>query len=221
MKEKPKITFNEYLAMFWQVKVLVVAWLSIIKISSVTANTQNIGSGKIVGGFLDFIENVPWLASLHSNPRGRYCGANIIHHRLLLTCCHCTYLKPAATFYVLVGSTNLNDHGQRFNVMSKMQHPDYKPQSYDFDFCMLKIYGSFIFDMKVQKIELPVGNVLNPGLSCAVSGWGATVNGGYQEDLLRSVDINLIDHKTCQNIYGVHVITDQMFCAGAKGTFAF
>lgn len=203
--------------MCWTLQLLIFASFSFNKISGVPNFERYFNSGRIIGGYLNSIENVPWLASLHTTPTGRSCGANIIHERLLLTCAHCTYKKRTASFHVLVGTTSFTDDGQRFDIKLKIQHPNYNPQNNDYDFCLLRIHGTFTFDHNVQPIELPSQETSEIPPRCMVSGWGAITPKGGQQTLLRSADIFVIDHKACKNIYGAHIITKQMLCAGDIG----
>lgn len=52
---------------------------------------------------------------------------------------------------------------------------------------------------------------------CTVSGWGNTQNSTQGRDVLRAVNVHIIDNETCAKAYSNYNVDDSMVCAGVDG----
>lgn len=93
--------------------------------------------GRIVGGNLASIAQVPWQVSL-SYFKDHRCGGSIISRRWILTAAHCLAYGAPGAFDVVAGSENWNA-SRRFAVEALLIHERYG--NYDYDVGLVKLKG--------------------------------------------------------------------------------
>ena len=105
---------------------------------------QRRSSGRIVGGQESREREYPWMASL-SSPAGAVCGGSLLGEQWLLTAAHCTppHLSPDQL------SVHLGDHrplaGHHLAVSRIVRHPQYDPNTNNYDFALLKLSARIQF----------------------------------------------------------------------------
>ncbi|XP_063833838.1 trypsin-7-like [Ostrinia nubilalis] len=168
----------------------------------------------------------PFIAALLVNKQ-LWCGAVIIDRDTVLTAAHCLQLQYNNRFFreyvkmlsVRVGSTNATAGGEVLRVVEIFFHPNYKPQTLEFNFAVVKLHKNMTFgrhdliaDMvPYSKIKVvPVDNVIT------FLGWGSVLghggNGGSV--LLQKVELPVYDLADCQEVYGRNLVSRNNFCAG-------
>ncbi|XP_028164924.1 trypsin-7-like [Ostrinia furnacalis] len=168
----------------------------------------------------------PFMAALLVNKQ-LWCGAVIIDRDTVLTAAHCLQLQYNNRFFreyvkmlsVRVGSTNATAGGEVLRVVEIFFHPNYKPQTLEFNFAVVKLHKNMTFgrhdliaDMvPYSKIKVvPVDNVIT------FLGWGSVLvhggNGGSV--LLQKVELPVYDLADCQEVYGRNLVSRNNFCAG-------
>jgi len=156
------------------------------------------------------------------NPPGKYpymvnaggCGASLVAPNVILSAAHCAgYIQT-----VRIGRHDLSDNNEQyetFTIAQEVPHPNYNPNTLDYDYMMLKLNGSSSY----APVALDDGSAINlvSGQDLVVAGWGTTSSGGSVSDLLLQAEVDYVDNSSCNGDYGAGSITDRMFCASAPG----
>lgn len=180
-------------------------------------------TNRIVGGHNTKINDYPHQISLRSRPifcpqcpYSHYCGGSILAKNIVLTAAHCVDGRESKTFAVVSGSNNLNG-GDGFIVKVKniYIHDSYDIWTIDNDVAVLHLAQDLPSNYLSSPIkladELPEVDEL-----ATVTGWGETVLDGNYSDMLRYVQVPILDSNDCQNSYKYEVVTPNMVCAGVK-----
>ena len=179
---------------------------------------QRRSSGRIVGGEESLEREYPWMLSL-SSPAGGVCGGSLIGDQWVLTAAHCTppHLSPDQL------SLHLGDHrplaGHHLTVSRILLHPQYDPDTSNYDFSLLKLSARLQFEgwVRIQPspawlICLPGPGDISPvclpensredysGQVGLVTGWGVTQEGGIQlAPGLREVNVTVMSQEDCRS----------------------
>lgn len=169
----------------------------------------------------------PWMVALiyatsNDAAQGQFCGGALIDAEWVLSAAHCTYdlsgrPRQPTEIEIVVGRHQLSGtEGQRVAVNWLIRHPGYTENSFDNDLVLLHL---------VTPVDIPPVPLLQPeqkgyelsGTPVMVLGWGIT-DGGQDSDVLRQVEVPLVDLRTCRQSYGIfnEKVTDNMLCAGLK-----
>ena len=172
-------------------------------------------SSRIIGGQFATPGQFPYQISLQLNGR-HHCGGSIISETFIVTAAHCTIGQNPSQMRVIVGTTDLtNRSGQSVGIQQFIIHPQYNPQTQDFDISLIRLSQPLTLGSStVNKIELATADMSVPADTIAtISGFGA-VNGNLQlPHRLKYAQVQLWSRDYCnpQNVPGV---TDRMVCAG-------
>jgi hypothetical protein len=112
---------------------------------------------------------------------------------------------------VIVGDHNFlttGDGEQFFNIRSKLEHPNYNlGNALAYDFSILQLATSVTVPSATAGIVcLPT--VLTQtfvGETLKISGWGTTVSGGSQSNLLKGASVTGKHHKTVYNTFEIKI----------------
>lgn len=160
------------------------------------------------------ITQAPWQVSLQQDSgKYQFCGGSIIGSQWILTAAHCL----SRPMQVRVGATNKLTEGQLIDVKRRFVHKKHSYGEDDYDFGLLELADNLEFNESVKPIRLPdLGDgYIKNGTVCLVSGWGRTRNISESTDLLRGVQVPIVDQKICNAAYEGK-ITPRMMCAGHK-----
>ena len=167
---------------------------------------------KIVGGIPAEVGEFPWqvklilsfnLSSPTSNFKWTYlwkvallfngenlqnqgCGGTLIGDRYVLTAAHCTDGQSAANLFIRVGDTSLDTSNEAeaftFSVSEIRQHPNYDPNNFANDICILKLAAAVPFTQypNIKPACLPDKDFEMETGWTAITGWGATEQGSSQ-----------------------------------------
>jgi secreted trypsin-like serine protease len=180
-------------------------------------------TNKIIGG--DEVQSpseIPWQVALirsDSDPfYGQFCGGSLIHNNWVLTAAHCLKNRDVNSLRVMTGSIDLDNPGQLSNIKRIIIHPNYNPNNYDNDIALLELSNPVALNQYCNIIQLPINDpreeLLTPGTTVSVSGWGRMQN-GYDAVILNRLEIPLVSDAACINSYGPYC-TINMVCAGFK-----
>ena len=187
-------------------------------------------SPSIVGGQEAQPGAWPWMAALvlasqSDAADGQFCGGALIEPTWVLSAAHCTFngddslLQPAQVDIVVGRHRLSSSEGQRVDVIKIVRHPGYEHgSSYDNDIALFQLAAP-VAVTPIPFIDANMSDLEAPARAVTVIGWGKTnpeVNAG--SDVLRQVEIPLVDLATCRLSYGVlnGKVTDNMLCAGLK-----
>ncbi|KAL1490525.1 hypothetical protein ABEB36_013203 [Hypothenemus hampei] len=187
-------------------------------------------SPRIIGGTNAFIEDHPYMASLH-HFHLHICGASIISERWLLTTAICTTLDlrfpntAIRAFTVRIGTQTIESGGQQIAVLRVYDHPLFlvsPPEGFDYDFSLLYLERNIEFSNSIQPIRLPESNeVYAPGTIATVLGWGVDSEWAYDyQEHLQKVEVPIINNTDCEELYNEFYITGyitaRVICAGYR-----
>lgn len=169
----------------------------------------------------------PWMVALVSAnqpdaAQGQFCGGALIDATWVLTAAHCTFtsngslLQPSAVDVVIGRHQLSSNDGQRVDVVRIIRHPGYVDGNFDNDVALFEL-ASTVAATPIKLIDAQMAALEAPSRPVTVIGWGIADNNA-PSDVLRQVEIPLVDLPTCRLSYGIFdgTITDNMMCAGLK-----
>ncbi|CAH2986531.1 unnamed protein product [Chilo suppressalis] len=172
------------------------------------------------------VEDYPFMAALLVN-KELWCGAVIIDTDAVLTAAHCLQLQFNNRFFreyvkmlsVRVGSDNATHGGEQLRVTDIFFHPNYKPQTLEFNFAVVKFHKNLTLGRQDRSVDMvPYSRDLIVPVDKKITflGWGSVlgVGGLGGKVLLQEVDLPIYDLADCQEIYGRNLVTRNNFCAG-------
>jgi hypothetical protein len=178
---------------------------------------------RIVGGTTAEAGDYPWqVAVLKKQGTSLFfiCGGTLIADKRVVTAAHCTS-GSAGSLKVLVGTQRLSTGGSVLDVSSYADHPSYSSSTDRFDAAVLELATSGVA-AGGQTLSL-IGEegsgddaLWAPGKLLAISGWGATSEGGSVTDQLREAQVPRVADSTCgqSDYYGSAFDPATMVCAG-------
>ncbi|KAJ8709943.1 hypothetical protein PYW07_009309 [Mythimna separata] len=156
-----------------------------------------------------------------------WCGAVIMDKDKVLTAAHCLQLQYNNRFFreyvkmlsVRVGSTNATSGGELLRVSEIYFHPNYKPQTLEFNYAVLRIHKNMTFGRKdpaIEKISYAKDRIIPVDNQVMFLGWGSVlgIDGAGGTVLLQKVTLPVYDTSDCQEVYGRDLVTRSNFCAG-------
>jgi len=172
------------------------------------------GKGMIVGGVESEVGRYPYMVSVTDGRGTRFCQAALISSGYALTAAHCS----GRGVYLEIGRHdifNKEDDYEKIPIAAEISHPNYCPDTKDYDFMVIKL-GT---ESKFSPVALAQGNTnVAPGTDVTVMGWGEKYYGGPTSTVLMEVELDVIDSFWCENLYsGVNEITGTMLCASREG----
>ncbi|KAI0223467.1 Ovochymase-1 [Lamellibrachia satsuma] len=171
---------------------------------------------RIVGGIEAKEHSWPWQISLVLQGAGHNCGGSVVHKEWIITAAHCVESYTASQLRVLVGEHNrsvLEGTESSFAIKQIYMHPYYNTNTKNNDIALIKIQGTFEFDLEVSSVCLPDSDIA-AGTDCVTTGWGETRDKG-DNTVLRQVNLPIVDAATCRRSH-TRRITDAMLCAGLQ-----
>ncbi|MBM0273900.1 serine protease, partial [Streptococcus suis] len=176
---------------------------------------------KIVGGEDATPGEFPYQVSIQKQGlfgRCHICGASVLNEHHVLTAVHCLKGANANSLYVVLGEYDLSKTSGDEQVIIAGElviHEHYDGTTFTNDVGIIRLVPSITFNEKVGTVTLPAqGELVDAGTECVATGWGASVEGGSVENVLKKVTVPVVSDADCRASYGVTDIGDHMLCAG-------
>ncbi|XP_017068642.1 trypsin zeta-like [Drosophila eugracilis] len=194
-------------------------------------NEKNVPDGRIVGGYVTDIAQVPYQISLRykgiTTPENAFrhrCGGSIYSENIIITAAHCIIGTVASQYKVVAGTNHqTGTDGVITNVKEIIMHEGYFAEAaYDNDIAILVVDPPLpLNNFTIKAIKLASEQPLEGAIS-KISGWGTTSPGGYSSYYLLAVDVPIVSHEDCNSDYENfgdenYWITPSMLCAGKRG----
>ncbi|XP_049871094.1 chymotrypsin-2-like [Pectinophora gossypiella] len=166
---------------------------------------------RVVGGFEAPANFSKFHTSLQNLNGNHVCGGAVISIRHIVTAAHCVIDIYPEYIQVVVGTTNLDVGGLRYNVSSIKVHEDYDLHLKVNDIAVLKIKGSFDKE-HVQIVNIYLGK-LTEGDTVILSGFGAKEPNGETSRQMYALNLSVFNQDICKYAMRyVRDIHDDMFC---------
>ncbi|XP_078500996.1 chymotrypsinogen B-like [Lissotriton helveticus] len=161
----------------------------------------------------------PWQVSLQEKDGWHVCGGSLISARWVVTSVTCSI---TTAHLVILGE---HDRGNNTEVIKTVGiaevfvHPDWKPETKEFDIALLKLATPVGFTKTVSPVCIPEEEEEYTGFElCVTTGWGLVRNNAlFIPNKLHQAAVPLLMNKDCEAYYG-SVIFDSMICAGGAGS---
>uniref|UniRef100_A0AAG5DTU4 Peptidase S1 domain-containing protein n=1 Tax=Anopheles atroparvus TaxID=41427 RepID=A0AAG5DTU4_ANOAO len=176
--------------------------------------TKPNASGRIVNGQTVTVENFSFMVSLCV--KGFHiCGGSIITVKHVVSAAHCLSNRPPIALVTLRAGSIRQPSGYLFAVSSYVIHPNYNPQTFDYDAAVITISASFAGYPNIAVIALQETEIAPTW--CYVMGWGYAYPD--KRALLADLQYTWLQSTTtesCSKFHGAGRITQQMICAAYK-----
>lgn len=169
---------------------------------------ENFKETRIIGGDDADKGEYGYIVSLEDK-WGHFCGGTLIAPDIVMSAAHCS----GGPMSVRVGAHDISrDEGKVIKVTKQVTHNQYKPDTTDYDFMILKLQEPVPAGTPIAKLH--DRDDLRDGDSVHVIGWGnMNANGFEPAKVLQHVEVKYIPNDECNQAYGGE-ITNAMLCAG-------
>uniref|UniRef100_A0A8D1BMM4 Peptidase S1 domain-containing protein n=1 Tax=Sus scrofa TaxID=9823 RepID=A0A8D1BMM4_PIG len=171
---------------------------------------------EIIGGNPVTPHSRPYMVLLEGK---NICAGALIAKDWVLTAAHCALNKKSQIILGAHSITKKEPEKQIMLVKKEYPYPCFDQDTHEGDLKLLKLNKKATLNKNVALLHLPkVGEDVKPGNVCQVAGWGMFRNNSPRSDILREVNVTVIDRKICNDKSHYNyttVIGLNMICAGS------
>ncbi|XP_063609112.1 phenoloxidase-activating factor 2-like isoform X1 [Penaeus indicus] len=185
-----------------------------VKQVTMCGQRNELGVGANFQGFNDSqaqFGEFPWMAAVLT--RGvsgtggipvYVCGASLIHPQVVLTTAHNVQDKQTNNIVVRLGEWDFKNPSepilhQEIGVSQILLHPDYDALNINYDVALLILERAAEIGPTVQTVCLPPPRQTFDGMICVSSGWGKNAFEGKYQQILKAIDLPVVNHGMCEN----------------------
>lgn len=177
---------------------------------------------RIINGKEIDISSAPHIVSLRyksfakpKDPFKHHCGGAILSKDTIITAADCVEGNEAKNFVIVTESINTaGGDGIFVPVKRIIIHPEYNYYSIKYNVALLKLSSTLnINEFSSRPIPLAEATPLNG--KAILTGFGKeSEDSEEQSDILKQVQVSVIDQYICRQLYLPDIISSDMFCAG-------
>ncbi|XP_074647323.1 trypsin-1-like [Tubulanus polymorphus] len=173
-------------------------------------------SFRIVGGKTAELGEFPWQVGLLLDG-SHWCGATLLDNNWAVTAAHCVDGHSFRRMSLVLGEHDrfYKDGVEQFVKISRIiMHPNWDDRDNENDIALMKLATPAKYTNYVRPICRPDRGEKFTGLTCVVTGWGATRENGYGPRYLQEVNVPIISLTECKRQYRYYSIFASNICAG-------
>ncbi|XP_025835383.1 uncharacterized protein LOC108736795 [Agrilus planipennis] len=178
----------------------------------------------IVGGEKAAPREFPHMALIGFDEDGEKvwkCGGSLISERYILTAAHCLTDGHSDAKYIRLGDLNIGKSNedaqpQNFDIIKRIQHPNYSLPSVQHDIALLKLDRPATLNKYVRPACLYTSSEISSDKAIA-TGWGYTEFSRKISNELMKVTLEAFSHETCIKTFAQLGIDDKtQTCWGSR-----
>ncbi|XP_038112627.1 phenoloxidase-activating factor 2 [Culex quinquefasciatus] len=175
----------------------------------------------------------PWMAGLFrpnttTNELEYFCGGSLIHKQVVLTAAHClrNFTTPHGLTvrlgdWDIVNANEPHKH-KDFAVRKIIKHEEWHTLKYHNDLALLILDKPATLAKNVNLLCLTTGDDSFDGERCVAIGWGKDVKRGTYAEVLKKVELPVVEHRACQRMLRqtrlgpIFLLHTGFLCAGGE-----
>ncbi|XP_077287638.1 chymotrypsin-2-like isoform X1 [Arctopsyche grandis] len=168
---------------------------------------------RIVGGSDAATNSAPYAVSFQGALLGNHvCGGAIISNRNIISAAHCFVDAKLQDIVAVVGTVDLTEGGDRYNVSKIIFHKDYNATSKEHDLAIIFTAKKIKFSNTINRVNF-IQRYVKGGETLTFTGYGATTSEGDSVTKLQTINLTVLNITTCKFAYrNIRELFDSQIC---------